>query len=168
MLGLLRAFFGGAAEQAALRPPGALDERRLLAACIKCGRCMEVCPYRSIAPAAFGEGPLYGTPLVYPLRRPCYLCMKCPPVCPTGALRPVEREEVSMGLARIIESTCLSYNDTLCNLCYKKCPLKGRAVDLDDELRPFIIDDGCTGCGVCLYVCPTEPRSIAIESGRGL
>ena len=31
-----------------LRPPGALDERDFLARCIKCGRCIEACPYKAL------------------------------------------------------------------------------------------------------------------------
>ncbi|MFA6019322.1 MAG: 4Fe-4S binding protein, partial [Rhodospirillales bacterium] len=27
-----------------LRPPGAIDENEFLAACIKCGQCVQVCP----------------------------------------------------------------------------------------------------------------------------
>ncbi len=145
-----------------LRPPGALEEERFVATCIKCGRCMEVCPYRSIFLAPYSAGAVYGTPVIDPLKKPCYLCMKCPGVCPTGSLRPVSKEEAGMGRARIIKKTCLSYNITVCNLCFKKCPLRGRAITLDELLRPVVMEGGCVGCGVCTYVCPTEPVSIRI------
>jgi MauM/NapG family ferredoxin protein len=149
-----------------LRPPGARDERGLLAACIKCGRCMEVCPYQSIFLAPYSQWSLYGTPLIDPLKKPCYLCMKCPEVCPTGALKPVTKEKAGMGIADIIETTCLSYQDTICNLCYRHCPLKGKAITLDEDLSPVIINEGCVGCGVCFYICPTQPRSIRLKTGR--
>ena len=151
-----------------LRPPGALEEKRFIGACIKCARCMEVCPYESILPAPYSSGLHYGTPVINPAKMPCYLCMKCPEVCPTGALRVIRKEETNMGLACIVKETCLSYLGTVCNLCYKLCPLKSRAITLDGELRPVIIRDGCTGCGVCLYVCPTEPKSIRITTERDL
>jgi ferredoxin-type protein NapG len=152
-----------------LRPPGARDENELVATCIKCGRCVEVCPYQSIFFAPYSLWHLYGTPLIDSLKQPCYLCMKCPAVCPTGSLKPVAKEETSMGLASIVEETCLSYQDTLCNLCYRHCPLKRKAITLDEELRPVIINEGCVGCGVCLYVCPTESKSITLKAeGRTL
>ncbi|NLH83102.1 MAG: 4Fe-4S binding protein, partial [Phyllobacteriaceae bacterium] len=31
-----------------LRPPGAIDEEAFLAACIKCGQCVQVCPIEAI------------------------------------------------------------------------------------------------------------------------
>lgn len=152
----------------ALRPPGAAAEKKLLATCVKCGRCMEVCPYRSIYLAPHHLFTLYGTPLIDPHKKPCYLCMKCPQVCPTGALTPVKKDTVAMGLAGLVKQTCLSYLDTMCNLCYRHCPLKGDAIRLDDELRPVIIEDGCVGCGVCYYVCPSKPKSIIFKKGSVL
>ena len=32
-----------------LRPPGALEESDFLASCIKCGQCIQVCPFSSIS-----------------------------------------------------------------------------------------------------------------------
>lgn len=120
---------------------------------------MEVCPYSSIKLADWG--PKYGTPVIDPPKTPCYLCMKCPEVCPTGSLKEVKKEEAGMGLAHIVKETCLTWKGDICNLCYKRCPLKDKAIILDDELRPVIED--CVGCGVCLYVCPTKPKSIYIS-----
>lgn len=34
--------------RAPLRPPGALTEDKFIHTCIKCRKCMEVCPYKSI------------------------------------------------------------------------------------------------------------------------
>lgn len=139
-----------------------MNEKRLLATCIKCGRCMEVCPYKSIKLADWG--PRYGTPVIDPLKMPCYLCMKCPEVCPTGSLTEGKKEEAGMGLAHIVKETCLSWQGDICNLCFKRCPLKDKAITLDDDLRPVIED--CVGCGVCLYVCPTKPKSIYITKNE--
>ncbi len=148
-----------------IRPPGARSEKHLLATCIKCGRCMMVCPYQSIKIADWGSK-YYGTPYVDPDAMPCYLCMKCPEVCPTGSLSTVSKENVQMGRAHVVHDTCLSWQDDLCNLCYKRCPLQDKAIDLNDDLQPVI--KNCVGCGVCTYVCPTQPKSIVITPQRNL
>ena len=39
-----------------LRPPGALKEKDFLKACIKCGQCVEACPYDTLKLAQRGDG----------------------------------------------------------------------------------------------------------------
>ncbi|RLB52996.1 MAG: 4Fe-4S dicluster domain-containing protein [Deltaproteobacteria bacterium] len=142
-----------------LRPPGAADEADLVGSCIRCARCVEVRPYQSIRLGPITALRSYGTPFIDPLGSPCYLCMRCPEVCPTSALTVVPAVESAMGTARVIEESCYSWTGTVCNQCYRSCPLKGTAIDLDDLLQP-VVTEACVGCGVCLHVCPTEPRSI--------
>ena len=38
-----------AKEGIALRPPGALPEKDFLAACTRCGQCVQACPYDIVA-----------------------------------------------------------------------------------------------------------------------
>jgi len=35
-------------EEPKLRPPGAVEEDEFSALCVKCGQCLQVCPYDSI------------------------------------------------------------------------------------------------------------------------
>ena len=137
-----------------LRPPGAVAEELFPAKCIRCGRCVEVCPYRSIVMLDIRQGIHAGTPLVEAEKIPCYLCMKCVDVCPTGSLRRVAQEETRMGLAVINTFTCLAYEGiTLCRTCYDKCPFVEKAIRLE-QLRPVIDQNHCTGCGLCTNACP--------------
>ena len=166
-----------------LRPPGAVDEKRFMSLCIRCNRCMEVCPYGSIKRA--GLGTFIGTPYVFPELKACYLCMACCRLCPTGALNPQLRdpEKVSMGKAKINTSICYSYlflehdvlPDTsgkkigaLCNTCFNVCPLPDKAIALEKNLFPRVLD-GCVGCGICVERCPTRPaRAInVVPTGMG-
>lgn len=166
-----------------LRPPGALDEKRFMALCIRCNRCLEVCPYGSIKRARLG--PTMGTPYVFPEIKACYLCMACCRLCPTGALYRDLRspEKVQMGRASIDKSICYSHlfleHDVLpetsgkriaalCNTCYNVCPLQEKAIRLEKSLFPVIMD-GCVGCGICVERCPTRPRRAVnvIPSGMG-
>lgn len=137
-----------------LRPPGAVAEEIFPARCIRCGRCVEVCPYRSIVMLDIRRGIHAGTPLIEAENVPCYLCMKCVEVCPTGSLQRVRQQETRMGLAVINTFTCLAYEGlTLCRTCYDKCPFVEKAIRLE-QLKPVIDETQCTGCGICTHACP--------------
>ncbi|MCP4144965.1 MAG: 4Fe-4S dicluster domain-containing protein [bacterium] len=139
-----------------LRPPGAVDEEDFTGRCIRCGRCIEVCPYRSIVPLDATDGVNAGTPLILAEKMPCYLCMECVVVCPTGALQKIELEDTRMGMAIINNETCLAQtDDTLCRTCYSVCPLRDIAIHLK-EFKPQVDTSACTGCGVCVHACPIE------------
>ncbi len=167
-----------------LRPPGAVEEERFMALCIRCNRCLEVCPYGSIRRA--GWGLTLGTPFVLPETKACYLCMECTALCPTGALdnRLADPEEVRMGKAKIDPDICYNHLffdadvlpedagsriGALCNTCYNVCPLPNEAIMLKNNLLPVVLE-GCVGCGICVERCPTRPRRAinVVPSGMGM
>ena len=71
-----------------LRPPGALKEDDFLATCIKCGMCVEACPFDTLKLAKPGDNKPLGTPFFKPIDIPCYICphIPCVPVCPKDPL----------------------------------------------------------------------------------
>ena len=96
-----------------LRPPGAVSEEQYLSMCIKCGQCLQVCPYDSILLEDIDGKAGVGTAYIDPLARGCYLCEAFPCVlaCPTGALDHEANviEKVHMGMAIVVnESACLA------------------------------------------------------------
>lgn len=144
-----------------LRPPGAVKEDIFAGKCIRCGRCVEVCPYRSIRPLSLKYGVYAGTPMIFVTEIPCYLCMKCVEVCPTGTLLPIAKNETRMGIAVIDRMRCVTWKgELLCHTCYNVCPYKEQAIRLD-EFRPVIDERVCTGCGICVHGCP-----ISTEEGK--
>lgn len=147
-----------------LRPPGASKD--FIKKCVRCGKCYQVCPYKSIKIAfiEIGLENIY-TPYILPRHVPCYLCMKCPPVCPSGALdkKLQEKNKVKMGIARINKETCLAYAGTLCRSCYQNCPIFNEAIIIDDELKPVVKKEKCVGCGICENVCPLDEPAIIVE-----
>lgn len=154
-----------------LRPPGAVSEELFAGKCIRCGRCVESCPYRCIVPLDIRHGLHAGTPLIAVEAIPCYLCMKCVLVCPTGSLTKVSQEATRMGTAVINKFTCAAWSGlALCRTCYDICPFKGKAIALH-ELMPQVDGAFCTGCGLCTHACPVtaEPglKAINIEPPRG-
>lgn len=175
-------------SELALRPPGAIEEDRFLKACIKCGTCVEACPYDTLRVARPEDKVAVGTPFFIPRDIPCYMCpdIPCVPVCPTGALneenvttetsedlpRKLDINKASMGIAVIDQNNCLAFWGIRCDACYRACPLIGKAITLDYEriertgkhayLKPVINGDACTGCGVCEHACITEKASVKI------
>ncbi len=97
-----------------LRPPGALAESDLLASCIKCGQCVQVCPVEAIK-LSDGEGGYgIGVPYIDARAQACdFSCdaTQCVLACPTGALSHQidKKEQVNMGIARLARpDTCLA------------------------------------------------------------
>ncbi len=74
---------GGAATaldggQALLRPPGAQDEERFRALCLKCDRCRSVCPQGCIRTGVLEDGLLnWRTPVMDFRRGLCDFCGRC-------------------------------------------------------------------------------------------
>lgn len=152
-----------------LRPPGALPETDFVAKCIRCGKCVQVCPYKAIKIAGIMDGlAVMGTPVIKAREIPCYLCMKCPPVCPSGALdrNLKKKQDVEMGNAVINKKDCLAWQGTMCRSCYQSCPVFDEAIKMDNELRPIVDDKKCVGCGICENVCPVEPSAIEVRSEK--
>jgi len=151
-----------------LRPPGALPPQEFLAACIRCGQCVEACPYDALHPATLAQGVAVGAPVVAPRESPCKLCqgydeLKCIIACPTPALQPVaEWRDIRMGAAVIHHDTCLAWQGTPCRACWHACPFPNEAIELDERGRAILIAEKCVGCGMCDHACITEPSSITI------
>ena len=152
-----------------LRPPGALAENDFLARCIRCGNCGEACPNRCISFFQTENGlPSMGTPYIIPREQACILCMKCGVACPTGALTPIEPDaehimkKVRMGIARVDQQLCLSYQGKTCGVCYRACPLQDVAIRVQRLEQPVVMDK-CVGCGLCERSCIQIPQAIRIQ-----
>lgn len=128
-----------------IRPPGALDEDRFLARCLRCGQCMRICPTNIIQPALLEAG-LQGlwTPAVnYRIGTSGCLtnCIACGQVCPTAAIRPLSLEErqgmgefagagpIRLGTAFVDRGRCLPWAlDRPCLVCHELCPVSPKAI----------------------------------------
>ena len=164
-----------AAASAPLRPPGARPERDFAAACIKCGQCVQACPYQTLMLARPGEPSVTGTPVFEPRSIPCFMCedIPCAKACPTGALDAgmSDIRTAKMGLAVIDPASCLSWQGLRCEICYRACPVQGKAITVQPHPRqisrhalfvPVVHAEACTGCGLCEKRCPTEEAAIRV------
>jgi MauM/NapG family ferredoxin protein len=152
-----------------LRPPGGDDERRFLAACIRCGQCVEACPIDVLRLAGADGGLALGTPYFVARENPCDLCqgrdaMQCIEACPTGALRPLaRRRDVRIGVARIDREICLPWVGVACKACWHACPFPNEAIVFDQRGRAVVVEEACVGCGLCEHVCLTPEPAIRVE-----
>jgi ferredoxin-type protein NapG len=161
----------------ALRPPGARAEARFLAACVRCGLCVRACPYDTLRLADLGSGPALGTPYFRARRVPCEMCddIPCVKACPTGALDKslADIAQARMGTAVIVSrETCLNLQGLRCDVCYRVCPLIGKAITLDEThnrrtgrhavFEPVVHAASCTGCGKCEKSCVLGEAAIKV------
>lgn len=157
------------AQALRLRPPGAVAEDDFLALCIKCGQCLQVCPYHSIELDNLFTGHGIGTPYIDALSRACYLCKALPCVlaCPSGALdhNVSKPEEVSMGIAVLA-------NPNQCIAITQK-PVQRDAIDRiythphsnpqEEEVLERLETYEGKQCTICADLCPYPDAIEAIE-----
>ncbi len=160
----------------ALRPPGALPEKDFMAQCLKCGQCVLACPYDTLKLSTVADVAPVGTPYFVARDIPCEMCVDvpCVPVCPSGALDRnfTDITKARMGLAVIDEETCLSWRGLRCEVCYRVCPVRDKAITLNlvhndttnhhARFEPVIHSEHCTGCGKCEKACPTEEAAVRV------
>jgi ferredoxin-type protein NapG len=153
---------------AVLRPPGAGPD--FLSKCIRCGKCLEACPYDSIRLLGIAAGTQIYTPYIDSLKTPCYMCremgsdgdsrpvskfLRCGEACPTGALRPIPNnlealsrlpKKTKTGVAELNRRLCIVWRFGFCGECYFSCPLKDKA------LLPRPPAENVAGGGILPYV----------------
>lgn len=154
------------AARSRLRPPGALDEQEFLAACIKCGQCVQVCPVRAIRLAELDDGFGVGAPYIDARGQACdFSCdaLACVLACPTGALTHVINypRQARMGIARLARpDLCLARQGRGLEGTARGPDFQGRLryteVDRWDPIpvreHPYDLEF----CDLCVRQCPIE------------
>jgi ferredoxin-type protein NapG len=169
------ALFGGGiyisprlyAKNGYLRPPGALDEKEFLATCIKCGQCLQVCPYHSINMYDITQLNSIGTPYINANERGCYLCdlLPCILACPTGSLRHEvnSADDISMGMAYINDiENCLAFMGKRVekeDLKTLRSNQNEREAAVLENIQSYIGKE----CAICADMCPHPDKINAIE-----
>jgi len=161
----------------ALRPPGALDEQDFLSACLRCGLCVDACPYDTLKLARLFDPAPSGTPVFEARKVACEMCddVPCVPACPSGALDPqlTDINDARMGTAVLIDQkNCLNFQGLRCDVCYRVCPLIDEAITLEasrnqrtrvhSRFLPTVNSDICTGCGKCEQACVLDEAAIKV------
>ncbi|MDA3962631.1 MAG: 4Fe-4S dicluster domain-containing protein [Planctomycetota bacterium] len=146
------------------RPPKAVAEEAFLAGCTKCNDCATACPHQAIIPAPAQLGAAAGTPMIKPDTAACQMCpdMPCVTACEPQVLHHDLRPK--MGTARLLAQHCLAVRGQGCSSCVEQCPVED-AIRLERG-TPVINSDVCTGCGVCVYVCPAPETALIVLPER--
>ncbi len=155
-----------------LRPPGAIPEDAFLAACIKCGQCVQVCPVEAIKLGDGDEGYGLGVPYIDARAQACdFSCdaVQCVLACPTGALTHeiATKEEVDIGFARLARpDACLALKGEGFQGLARGADFPGllRYEEIDRwEPQPIASHEyDLEICDLCVRECPIE-NAISLE-----
>ncbi len=160
-----------------VRPPGSLQEDKFLAACIKCGQCVQVCPVEAIKLSDIDEGFGIGVPHIDVRKQACdFSCdgLQCVLACPTGALtHDVDYPaQVNMGKARLDKpKICLATQGqgfkgkTRSNENFTGI-LRFTKISRWDPVPLAEQDFDLEICDLCVRLCPIEIRANQCDAGK--
>ena len=152
-----------------IRPPGAVEENKFQHLCIKCGQCLQVCPYHAVSLKDISAGVDIGTPVIYPELRGCHLCdlLPCVLACPSGALNHDVSDAHDVKMAEItvlskencfgLKNVSVSKDDVL------KVASHGVKSPVEKELIEKLKLTMGKPCRICSDFCPYPEKEQAIQ-----
>ncbi len=147
-------------------PPGIESVEVFLNTCKQSYHCVSACPHTALQ--VYRENindKRYGYPVIKPRQSACYYCddFPCITACESGALK-ISYKQRKLGLAIIDQNLCFAFNGTFCQACIVNCPWSGKAIYADNNNHPVIVEEYCTGCGLCVQSCPSQESTIFIQA----
>ncbi len=155
-----------------LRPPGAAP--RFESLCVKCGQCVQVCPYHSIELLGIDDGLNLGTAFIDASKRGCYLCdlFPCVLACPSGALQhsTTEISDVKMGVAVVKNlQNCLAHNAQSVQNSHIAQMLARKTFNEREVVAKQILSENVgSECALCVNSCPVEGALVFENVGENL
>ncbi|QKG29948.1 4Fe-4S dicluster domain-containing protein [Campylobacter sp. RM16187] len=155
------------ANELYLRPPGAVSNFETL--CIKCGQCVQVCPYHSIDLLDISTITSVGTSYIKPEIRGCYLCdlFPCVLACPSGALDhdTTQISDVKMGIALLEnQNACLAFKkEQLKQSDVTACLERKTRNEREEAVKDRIKSGLGTVCDLCVILCPVGSEAISMK-----
>lgn len=153
-----------------LRPPGAVKNFESL--CVKCGQCVQVCPYHAIELLGVDDGLNLGSAFIAPKKRGCYLCdlFPCVLACPSGALshKTSEIKDVKMGVALVKNAkSCFAFLGKSVENSHIAHLLKRKTSDeREEKAKEILRENEGEICALCVNSCPV-PEALKFSEFNG-
>ena len=164
--GLLSGAWRANAVPTAVRPPGAVGEEQFVGLCDGCGACAQACPVGAVqmtGPRVANGAP---SPQIIAAAAACTMCegLVCSTACPQGALTRTTPGSMRIAEVEFHPRDCWTLQgiEPGCSYCFDYCPLRGSAITYRRGSGPEIHSGTCTGCGTCVFLCPAQPKAIAV------
>ena len=163
--GVFTSLFGRAKAQKihnefCVRPPYHQVGYNFLEHCVTCNDtpCMNACEEKIIV-----LDDTTHTPCLDFTKGGCTFCEACARECPSGVLSLTCKHEKSLHVkAEIDLIACMAWHQSLCNSCLDAC--EPRAIQFLGLWKPHVALDVCTGCGMCISICPSNAILIKEEA----
>lgn len=141
---------GAARQQQAWgpNPPGLADIDQV--DCTGCGgSCVQACGESIIRRYPAGHVDAHRPYLDFS-QAGCTFYAGCHGVCPSAT--PISHPTEPIGMVQIDTAACLAHQSVICMACVGSCPT--HTIRMNRQHQPGIDPARCTGCGLCVPVCP--------------
>lgn len=145
-------------KETVIRLPWAISEEVFTDACTRCGDCVSVCPEKIIIK---GSG---GFPVLSFANDGCSFCQKCVQACQEPLFRSIDERAFLFHAS--INAQCFPMQGIECRSCAEACEVNAIsfAFGANRLATPQLSAEACTGCGVCLSICPADAIAITTIS----
>jgi len=82
----------------------------------------------------------------------CTYCEACFEACDKDVLNDLTLK--IKAVAKLSTKSCIAWNSIVCNSCADTCDV--RAIKFFGMFKPTVEPDLCTGCAMCIHVCPSS------------
>jgi len=89
----------------------------------------------------------------------CTYCEACFNACEKDVLNELDVQIKAM--ANLSTKSCIAWNSVVCNSCADVCDV--RAIKFFGMFKPTVNFESCTGCGMCLHVCPSNAIQMRVS-----